>query len=582
MHSQPTTAGLAAPLVPCEPASDVHGPHVRGPWRGFQEPLKFAALFALLNVVMNSRYPARQPLGWYFLPSLDVVGVLTVIALFAAWGRPVPRVLRGAFVALFLFARALRVADGVETSAFFRNFNFVVDSPLLLEFMRLLRTTVPLWLCVLAGCAGIGLLVLLGFLLNRGFRQLEVSLGQSAPLALFACVTGTFALASSFEWQPPRDKGFPVEIDRRLVGAFGSSIFSRFGSELDFAENIYGYRNDKVAGIQQQEALLAASPNDLRKLAGRNVYLFVLESYGECVVDRASLAVQVLPAYARFEQDLTQKGFQIATRVLDSSTYGGRSWLAHATLSTGVRTSDQFQFELLRVAQPHTLTDIFADAGYRTVLVQPATNRSIGAKDIHHFAAHYYGKDFGYTGPKFAWSPMPDQLVLDFVRRRELVSPQAPLFLEYALTSSHVPWSEIPPMIEDWSALGNGAIYRTERGTHFENGWLDLGGAGEAYGRSVVYDFEVLRRYLSEFVTDDSLVIILGDHQPHSEVTLGDPAMGVPVHVLSKDAALLEPFRARGYAPGMRAATGTPRAGLETFMTDFVSDFSLARASGER
>ena len=136
-------------------------------------------------------------------------------------------------------------------------------------------------------------------------------------------------------------------------------------------------------------------------------------------------------------------------------------------------------------------------------------------------------------------------------------------------------------MIADWSALGDGAIYRAERGTHFENGWLELGGAAEAYGRSVVYDLEVLRRYLGELVTDDSLVIILGDHQPHSEVTDGNPATGVPVHVLSRDPSLLEPFRARGYVPGMRAASGTPRAGLETFMTDLVSDFSLARASGE-
>lgn len=589
MHSPPTAAELSgtvagASLAPSKHASAVQGSRIHALWAVLREPLTFVALFAFLDVTMNSRYPARQPLGWYFVPSLDVVAALTFIALFAAFGRPVPRWLRGSFVALCLFARVLRVADGVEMSAFYRNFNFVVDSPLITEFVRLFYTTVPLPKLVLACAALCALLCGLGFLLSWALRRLEVSLAQPVPLKIFVGVVGTFALLSPFEWQAPRYKSSPfrVEDDRRVSGAFGSSIFSRFVTELDFAANIYGYRADKVSGIHQQEARLATLPNDLRKLAGKNVYLFVIESYGECVTERPSLAAQILPEYARFEQDLSQKGFQIATRVLDSSTYGGRSWLAHATLSTGVRTTDQFQLELLRVEQPRALADVFANAGYRTVLVQPATSRVTALKDIHHFAAHYYQKDFGYTGPEFDWSPMPDQFVLDFVRRRELVSPPQPLFLEYALTSSHAPWSELPPMIDDWSALGDGAIYRSERGTHFENGWLELGGATEAYGRTVVYDLEVLRRYLGELLTDDSLVIILGDHQPHSEVTDASPATGVPVHVLSRNSSLLEPFRARGYAPGMRARSGMPRAGLETFMTDFVSDFSLARASGER
>jgi len=549
-----------------------------------REPLVFAALFAFLNVAMNSRFPARQPLLWYLVPSLDVVAAFTVIALFAGFGRPVPRWLRGQLVAWFLVARVLRVADGVEMSAFYRNFNFVVDSPLIGEFVRLFYTTVPLPRFLLACFACCALLMGLGLALNRAFRRVEVSLASPAPLVLFSFTVGTFAFASPFQWQAPKEKSSPfrVEDDRRLAGAFGSSIFSRFASELDFAANIYGYRANELTGIQQQQNRLASLPNDLKKLGGANVYLFVIESYGECVVERPSLAAQILPEYERFQRELGGQGFGIVTRVLDSSTYGGRSWLAHATLSTGVRTTDQFQLELLRLEQPKTLADLFGAAGYRTVLVQPATNRVSAQKDLHHFAVHYYAKDFGYAGPEYGWSPMPDQYVLDYVRRRELAAPKSPLFVEYALTSSHAPWSDLPPFVEDWSALTDGSLYQQERGSHFENGWLALGGAADAYARSVVYDLETLRRYLAEFVQDGSLVIILGDHQPHSEVTDGNEATGVPVHVLSRNPALLEPFRARGYASGMRPPVGTPRAGLETFMTDLVSDFSLTRASGER
>jgi len=586
MQPQPTTGELStsAPVAQDAPPPSRLERRWRGLWRAAREPLVFAACFAFLNTAMNTRYPAREPWFWYLVPSLDVVAALTVISLFAGFRRRVPRLVSALLVACFLIARVLRIADGVEMGAFFRNFNVVVDSPLLGEFVRLFYTTVPLPRFLFACLSGVALLFGFASLLNSVFRRVEASFAAAAPRALFSFTVGTFALASPFEWQAPREKGSPfrVEDDRRLAGAFGSSIFWRFASELDFAANTYGYRANELAGIRQQQQRLATAPSDLKKLGGANVYLFVIESYGECVLDRPSLAAKVLPEYERFERELGQEGFHIATRVLDSPTYGGRSWLAHATLSTGIRTTDQFQLELLRVQQPKTLAELFNAAGYRSVLVQPATDRVPAVKDLHHFAAHYYAKDFPYAGPHYGWSPMPDQFVLDFVRRREIVASRSPLFIEYALTSSHAPWSDLPPLVEDWSALGNGALFQRQRGMHFENGWLALGGAADAYAQSVVYDLEALRRYLSDFVTDGSLVIILGDHQPHSEVTDFNRRTGVPVHVLSRNAGLLEPFLARGYAPGMRARAGTPRAGLETFMTHVVSDFSLAQPSGDR
>jgi hypothetical protein len=551
-------------------------------WAVLKEPLGFVLSFAFLNAVMNQRYPARQPPLWYFLPSLDVVALFVILALCGAFKQRVPRLVRAAVVFGILLSRVLRFADGVEMGAYYRNFNTVVDLSLLPEFVRLFYTTVShayFFLACLAVGAG---LCLLGFASHYALRAAENALASPRYVAGFSLLIGVLALASTVEWQATREKSSPFKGDdeRRLAGAFGSSIFSRVATELDFAANIYGYRADKVAGIARVQRRLSSMPLDLKRLAGRNVYLFVIESYGQCVVDRPVLSERVLPEYQRFEQSLFEQGFQIASRVLDSSTYGGRSWLAHATLSTGVRTVDQFQLELLRVAQPKTLAQAFGDAGYRTVLVQPATRHVPPLKDFHHFQNHYFTKELGYSGPEFGWSPMPDQFALDFVRRREASNPGTPLFLEYALTSSHAPWSDLPPIIEDWAALGDGSIYEREAGTHFAGGWLELGGASDAYARSIVYDLEVLRRYITGFIKDESLVIVLGDHQPHSEVTDQNPAAGVPVHVLSRNSALIDPFRARGYTRGMLARTAGPHPGLETFMTDLLSDFSAGAAKG--
>jgi hypothetical protein len=98
--------------------------------------------------------------------------------------------------------------------------------------------------------------------------------------------------------------------------------------------------------------------------------------------------------------------------------------------------------------------------------------------------------------------------------------------------------------------------------------------AAGAYGDALLYDLEVLRRYLADRVKDDTLVIILGDHQPPGGVTGNSNGHGVPLHVMSRRRSLVEPFVARGYANGLRPSGVAPRQGLETFLFSFLRDFS--------
>ncbi|HEX3849433.1 MAG TPA: hypothetical protein VHW01_00620, partial [Polyangiaceae bacterium] len=81
------------------------------------------------------------------------------------------------------------------------------------------------------------------------------------------------------------------------------------------------------------------------------------------------------------------------------------------------------------------------------------------------------------------------------------------------------------------------------------------------------------------YVNDDSLVIILGDHQPVAGVNDHSASYGVPIHVLSRSAALLQPFIVRGYSAGMRPRRSGVRPGLESFLPDFLADFSGAPGS---
>src|SRR6185503_3682372 len=125
-----------------------------------------------------------------------------------------------------------------------------------------------------------------------------------------------------------------------------------------------------------------------------------------------------------------------------------------------------------------------------------------------------------------------------------------PLLAAYALVSSHAPWSDQPPFLDDWGRIGDGAVYAALPIDHYPITWTTLARGGPAYVHSVAYDLRVVVDYATRFVAGEALMIVLGDHQPVAEVTGFSPSHAVPVHVLSRRREFLAPFLARGYVPG--------------------------------
>lgn len=495
------------------------------------------------------------------MPSLDTVAMSLSLALLAAWGLRVPRALRYTLLVFFLASALLRLADDVEQGAYQRDFIAVLDLPLLPELPRLLHATLPLALFALACVLLPALIAAAGYAVLRAFEVVRVELASPAIVRQLCWTMGGLACLAAC--------GLPVPFFQR-------SMLERWATEVRRGLELPQYRAQQRTRIATMGRALEARPHDLQKLHGQDVYVFLIESYGQTVLDRPELFARVAPEYRRFESELSRAGFQIASRVVDSPVYGGGSWLAQATLLTGVSTREQLQYQLLREAQPRTMAQLFAAAGYRTVLVQPGTQRVSSERDLLHFEQRYAARDLGYRGPRFGWATMPDQYVLDAVRRRELSqAPGRPRFLCYALVSSHVRWSDLPQVVEDWATLGNGSLFKRLPRRHYETSWLSLSRASTAYADSIAYDLGVLRRYLLEFVPPDALVLVLGDHQPHSDVTHKQPSGGVPVHVLSRERSFVAPFVARGYTPGMVASEALPHPGLDSLLPDLVADFSL-------
>src|SRR4051794_21825524 len=69
-------------------------------WQRQGATLRFLASWALLDVLLNVRYPAQEPAFWYLLPSVDVVMVFFYLAIFGWNNWRIPSAVRVVLVAL--------------------------------------------------------------------------------------------------------------------------------------------------------------------------------------------------------------------------------------------------------------------------------------------------------------------------------------------------------------------------------------------------------------------------------------------------------------------------------------------------
>ena len=521
----------------------------------------FVSAWTCLNAVANVRYPGEESRLW-FLPCIDTLIVFGAFALLARRGRTLPRPALAALTAFFVLVRFFRFADGISARVFERKFDLYVNLTLLPELPRLLRTTLSAWQLGLLGFGVLAGMTLVGVVCYGALRVAAHSLQAPDTQRFFLAAALAFVCFSLI----------PRGLRERFVRPPPGSASGRLVAELRSVIHASGTYERERHAVASARSELSRIPSGLARLEHADVLVFILESYGETVLEDAAYVPTVRREFAAFERELGAAGYAIASNVLESPTFGGCSWFAHAALDTGVRVENQLAFEALATDHPFTLADAFHAAGYRTVVAEPATERP--APNYLHFDREYYAAAFDYRGPRLGWGHLPDQFVLDFIHRRELVDRQVPRFIQYALVTSHAPWLAEATVLDDWSRIGDGSVFAALPIKRHTTDWSSLDQASEAYLDAIVYDLRVLRRYLASELHNDTLVIIVGDHQPPGGVTRSSTGHGVPVHVLSRKSELVAPFLARGYASGMRPAGNSSRPGMERFLFEFVRDFS--------
>jgi phosphatidylglycerophosphate synthase len=315
----------------------------------------------------------------------------------------------------------------------------------------------------------------------------------------------------------------------------------------------------------------AAVPDDrlLRGLRGKDVLLVFVESYGRVAVQDTAYSPGVDTVLDDGNRRLRRAGYSSRSAFLTSPTFGAASWLAHSTLQSGLWTDSQRRYEQLLGEDRLTLTSAFRKAGWRTVFDVPANTRDWPeGEDYYGFDRLYDSRDVGYAGPEFGYAPMPDQYTLSAFQRLELdPRDRRPVMAEIDLVSSHHPWAPSPLPVP-WDQVGDGSVFDD---APTQPGSSDV---RTLYGQSIEYTMDTLVSWLEQQPDPDLVLLVLGDHQPHSYVTGPDPGHDVPVSVIAHDPAVVRRIAGWGWQPGIRPSPDAPVWRMDTVRDRFLDAFS--------
>lgn len=311
----------------------------------------------------------------------------------------------------------------------------------------------------------------------------------------------------------------------------------------------------------------------LTALRGKDVLFVFVESYGRVAVEDSTTAPKVDPLLDEWTDRLDAKGFNSRSAFLTSPTYGGGSWLAHATLQTGLWVDNTQRRFTLNSLDRTTLSIAFNRAGWRTVGDVPANTEDWPDGDMFHYDQVYDSRNVGYKGPKFGYGPVPDQYTLQAFQHRER-DAHGPVMAEIDLVTSHTPFTPIPDYL-DWDKVGNGSVYdpMPAKGPQPSEVWPDPTKVRDAYTASIEYSLKSLLSYIEKYGDDNLVVVYLGDHQPQPIVAAQENTRDVPVTIVAKDPAVTDRVSSWGWTDGLNPDPKAPVWPMDAFRDKFLGAY---------
>ena len=542
-----------------EPIEDVP-PRRRPVLRGILTVL--AGLFVFAALVIPREIDQLTPLAFVRIPVEGLVAV-AVLLILPARARRIVAAVGGALLGLLTI---VKIIDMGFLATLARPFDPVLDWTLVGDAYNFVHESFGEAAAVGASVLACVLVVVVMVLMTVAALRLTGALARrrgpvTRGVALLSVVwLGAAALGTQLV--------APVPFASRSVAALISQDAQQIPVSLrDFEEFQAQARVDAFADTPADHLLTG--------LKGKDVVLSFVESYGRSAVEDPRYAPVVDAALDQGTQALKSAGYASRSGFLTSPVAGGGSWLAHATFGSGLWIANQQRDHSLTSSDRLTLSSAFKKAGWDTTAVMPGTISAWPDANFYGIDRVYGRDDLGYKGLNFSWSPMPDQYTLAQFQQREYGKPgRPPMLAELVLTSSHVPWTPVPKIV-DWSAVGDGsgydALVRATPGPDVV--WQDTDRVRAGYRDSIAYSVTSLVDWVQTYGNDNLVLVFLGDHQPAPIITGDGASRDVPITIVAKDPAVLDKIADWGWTDGLKPAPTAPVWKMDAFRDRFLRAF---------
>ncbi|MFF6801010.1 CDP-alcohol phosphatidyltransferase [Streptomyces sp. NPDC012616] len=338
-------------------------------------------------------------------------------------------------------------------------------------------------------------------------------------------------------------------------------------------------KDEATFGKEVRHDTFGATPADqlVPDLRGKDMIFTFIESFGRSAIEDPVMAPGVDKTLGASTQALAKAGFHAKSGWLTSATYGGSSWLGHSTTLSGLWVDNQQRYRSVMASDHLSLTKAFRKTGaWDTVGVMPGIQKGWPEAKYYGLDKVYNAFEMGYQGPKFSWSTMPDQYALEAFQRLEhgRTDRDKPLMSEIILTSSHQPWAPIPKMV-DWDSLGDGSVFEgiEKDGKKASDVIADGTASKEEYGKSIQYSVTALTQWLERYGTDDTVLVVLGDHQPIARVSGDNASRDVPISLVAKDPKVLDKIAGWNWTDGLKPAHNAPVWKMSAFRDKFLTAY---------
>jgi len=384
-----------------------------------------------------------------------------------------------------------------------------------------------------------GIILLLRTLVNG---QLPTQLSRTTHV-----VVAAIALAVLFSAITYRG----VSADPRMVMSSLS-----FKLEKNISDSIALYNS--IANFDDAEIYRTYNYSSQHLAKKPNIYLLFVESYGSVLYKRPDWKPAYIAMLQKQMDKLEKGGFHFASKLSQSPTWGGGSWLAYTSGLFGMHISSQPQYLTImdryetKVPRYPDIGTYFRSQGYdyfwTTAISEQLSDKKWTAyKQFYGPDEWFRFDDLHYTGSLYGWGPVPpDQYTLNYARDVGMAGHTKPLLMFLITQNTHFPFQPLPKMANDWHDLNrplpSGDPVPLENVGHDE--------LRDEYLKAVQYELDMLTYFILNHSNEDAVFYLLGDHQPPSVSRRSDTYF-TPLHVISRDSAYINNLEQYGFTKSL-------------------------------